>query len=56
VGRESQPGIATATLAVDQAGGHDVSGAPMIILGVILLIIGFVAKIATSGQSASSRS
>jgi hypothetical protein len=29
----------------DQDGGHDVSGAPLIILGVILLLIGFVAGI-----------
>jgi Family of unknown function (DUF6131) len=37
----------TAAPAADQAGGHDVSGAsPLIILGVILLIIGFIAKIA----------
>ena len=32
--------------AIGQADGQNVSGAPLIILGVILLIIGFVAKIA----------
>jgi hypothetical protein len=36
----------TAAPAVGQAGHHDVSGAsPLIILGVILLIIGFIAAI-----------
>jgi len=32
--------------AVDQDGRHGVLGASLIILGVILLIIGFVAKVA----------
>jgi hypothetical protein len=35
----------TAAPAVGQVGGHHVSGAPLIILGVILLIIGFIAAI-----------
>jgi uncharacterized membrane protein HdeD (DUF308 family) len=38
--------LAARLRAIDQDGGHDVSGAPLIILGVVLLIIGFVAKIA----------
>jgi uncharacterized membrane protein HdeD (DUF308 family) len=38
--------LAARLRATDQDGGHEVSGAPLIILGVVLLIIGFIAKIA----------
>jgi uncharacterized membrane protein HdeD (DUF308 family) len=38
--------LAARLRAIDQDAGCDVSGALLIILGVILLIIGFVAKVA----------
>jgi hypothetical protein len=38
--------LGTATSAVDQAGGHDMSGVSVVFIGVIIIIIGFVSKIA----------
>ena len=35
----------TATPAIDEAGGHDMSGVPVVFIGVIIIIIGFVSKI-----------
>jgi hypothetical protein len=37
--------IDTAPGAIDQAGGHGLSGASVVFIGVIIIIIGFVSKI-----------
>jgi hypothetical protein len=37
--------LGTATSAIDEVGGHDVSGVSVVFIGVIVIIIGIVSKI-----------